>query len=219
MITQTIVNYLAANRRIVVPQLGAFIVKDPAAGTILFSELLRRDDGVLRGLLTAQGMSEVEAAGRIDRFVFEARHAIRQGESFPLEGLGCFRPGEGGTMLFEPQPAEPSAPQPAETAAGNEPAERTENEQARTEEQTIRQPKVSVSAKMQPEPYVKGLRYGTSPNRARGSYGNDRRRRPDKFLIVAIVTAVLALGAIAFGYYVSKSTEAITREEAVLFGE
>ena len=50
------------------PQLGTFIVKVPEGG-VVFSELLRRDDGILRGLLVQQGgMNDLEAAGAIDRF-------------------------------------------------------------------------------------------------------------------------------------------------------
>ena len=40
--------YLAAHKRLVVPQLGAFIVKEPER-SIVFSELLKRDDGVCGG--------------------------------------------------------------------------------------------------------------------------------------------------------------------------
>ena len=57
-----IAEFLRTHKRLVVPQLGAFIVKAPG-GEILFSELFKRDDGVLRGLLTAAGASEIEAAG------------------------------------------------------------------------------------------------------------------------------------------------------------
>ena len=44
-----IAEFLRTHKRLVVPQLGAFIVKAPG-GEILFSELFKRDDGVLRGL-------------------------------------------------------------------------------------------------------------------------------------------------------------------------
>ena len=58
------------------PQLGTFVVKVPEGG-VVFSELLKRDDGILRGLLVQQGgMNDLEAAGAIDRFVFEVRHAL-----------------------------------------------------------------------------------------------------------------------------------------------
>ena len=91
--------YLAAHKRLVVPQLGAFIVKEPER-SIVFSELLKRDDGVLRGLLRDGGTGDLEAAGEIDRFVFEVRHAVERGQEYPLEGLGVMKPGPNGTIAF-----------------------------------------------------------------------------------------------------------------------
>lgn len=61
-VTDVIANYLRDNhRRLVVPAFGAFVVKE--SGEVLFSELLKTDDGVLRGLLAAGGLSELECAG------------------------------------------------------------------------------------------------------------------------------------------------------------
>ena len=80
--------------------------------SVVFSELLKRDDGVLRGLLRAGGMGELEAAGEIDRFVFEVRHAVEHGAEYRLDGFGVMRPGPNATIAFvyEPQPASESAP-------------------------------------------------------------------------------------------------------------
>lgn len=113
MLIQTITHYLATHRRLVVPQLGTFVVKEPG-GPVLFSELLKRDDGVLRGLLRDAGMNDLEAAGEIDRFVFEARHAVQAGEAYPLKGLGTLKPGPNGTIAFAYDPSSageaPAAP-------------------------------------------------------------------------------------------------------------
>ena len=87
MLIHTLIQYLESHRRLVVPQLGTFIVKEPGR-SVVFSELLKRDDGVLRGLLRAGGMGELEAAGEIDRFVFEIRHAVEHGSEYRLEGFG-----------------------------------------------------------------------------------------------------------------------------------
>lgn len=111
MLIPVIAQYLSSHRRLIIPQMGAFIVKEPGR-SVLFSELLKRDDGVLRSLLAARGTSELEAGGEIDRFVFEVRHAIQQGREFPLEGLGVLKPGPNETIAFT------YAPQPA-GAAGN----------------------------------------------------------------------------------------------------
>ena len=99
LITNILVEYLKYNKRIVVPKLGAFIVKQPS-GIIRFTDLMRNDDGVLRSLLMAYGMSELEAIGKIDRFVFEIRHAISQGERYVIANLGEFRAGDNNNILF-----------------------------------------------------------------------------------------------------------------------
>lgn len=111
MLIPVIAQYLSSHRRLIIPQMGAFIVKEPGR-SVLFSELLKRDDGVLRSLLAARGTSELEAGGEIDRFVFEVRHAIQQGREFPLEGLGVLKPGPNETIAFTyaPQPTGNAAP-------------------------------------------------------------------------------------------------------------
>ena len=103
MLVQTISQYLGSHKRLVVPQLGTFIVKEPGV-SIVFSELLKRDDGVLRGLLREAGVGELEAAGEIDRFVFEVRHAAQHGQEFRLDGFGVLRPGPNGTIAFAYEP-------------------------------------------------------------------------------------------------------------------
>lgn len=99
MLIHTISQYLESHKRLVVPQLGTFIVKEPGV-SIVFSELLKRDDGTLRRLLIGGGLSELEAAGEIDRFVFEVRHAVEHGAEFRLDGFGVMKPGPNGTIAF-----------------------------------------------------------------------------------------------------------------------
>ena len=302
MLIQSISQYLESHKRLVVPQLGTFIVKEPGRN-ILFSELLKRDDGVLRGLLRESGLTELEAAGEIDRFVFEARHAVQNGGEYPMDGFGTLKPGANGTIAFaydptvrtrpaaepDPEPG-PSAESAAESAAtpaassgpsgpsvpasetaetsaaapsgatapgaaadsagphgrpasahpgsgaatpgatspeaaaaphgesasahpasegahADTPRERPHRVRAerlaRSVEQAFAEPYVSPSAKMNPDPSVRGLRYGKPPKTTDAYTYVDRptRRRADRFLWIAIGAAVIALSAIAFGYW------------------
>ena len=113
MLTGIITNYLTQHRRLVVPQLGTFVVKVPEGG-VVFSELLKRDDGILRGLLVQQGgMNDLEAAGAIDRFVFEVRHALEHEGAYAIEGFGRLTLSPGGAIVFQAVLATPVA------AAGN----------------------------------------------------------------------------------------------------
>lgn len=292
MLTQSIAQYLTSHKRLVIPQLGTFIVKEPGR-SILFSELLKRDDGVLRGVLRETGLSELEAAGEIDRFVFEVRHAIQSGATCPLPGLGELRPGANGTIAFHydpttassaatpagsPESAAPAvnpveasadrtpartaaispaespissamphaatsrrhpdvseaseaseAPASAAWAGASEPAatsdasetsrpqsrRETADRVARSVEHAFTDPYVSPSAKMNPDPSVRGLRYGKAPKNTSGYTFVDRptRRRADRFLWIAIAAAVIALAAIGFGYWRERHDQEIAEQE------
>ena len=78
MICEYITRYLLLNKRLVVPNLGAFVV-NPSNGDLIFVELLKQDDGVLMRQLMADGLSAVDAMNMIDRFVFEIRHKPNHG--------------------------------------------------------------------------------------------------------------------------------------------
>lgn len=202
MLIDTLIQYLKSNKRLVVPQLGTFIVKEPGR-SVVFSELLKRDDGVLRGLLRTGGMGELEAAGEIDRFVFEIRHAVEHGAEFRLEGFGVMKPGPNATIAFayEPQPeAEPAA---EDEPAGAKRSSLQPEKVAEAVKTAFAEPRVSTSAKMNPDPSVRGLRYGKPPKSTDAYRYVDRapRRRADRFIWIAVIAAVLAVAAIAFGLW------------------
>lgn len=118
ILTQIIAEYMATHRRLVVPQLGAFLRKNET-DELLFSEMLKRDDGVLIGLLRERGLGDLEAQGLIDRFVFELRHTVESGSVFRAEHLGLFARGAQFNLCFRHLPlleVTPSAPSPAEEA-------------------------------------------------------------------------------------------------------
>lgn len=225
VLSQIISQYLRSQKRLVVPQMGAFIVKDPDR-SVVFSEFLKRDDGVLRGLLRQNGVGDLEAAGEIDRFVFEVRHALQQGAEFPLEGLGVMKPGPNGTIAFVHDPhvvasvyrAQP--PQPTDDKA---------SEGKAADHVAAEKPEPVSSGKKKPAPKIMTLydepslfddempqpRMSFRPRRRARSdeyYGKLSRRpaiqptvvaprRKDHFLWIALVATAIALAAIAFGQW------------------
>lgn len=238
MVVEIIAKYLESNKRLVVPNLGSFIVK-VAGESVLFSALIKNDDGVLRGLLTQQGMSELEAAGVVDRFVFEVNYRLQNDKSCMLKGLGELKMGDSGVVTFKfdksaggddldgvsiererkspkMQPSvkeadnQPSA-QSDESASvaqnGSQPATPTEEEAEpqpqRPRREEIVEPRVSVSAKMHPESYVKGLRYGKGRKVVTGrEYATSRlSSKIDIIMKIAIGAAVIATLALAYGLY------------------
>ena len=238
MIVDIISKYLAKNKRLVIPNFGAFIVKQ-AGESILFSNLMKSDDGVLRGLIMAEGVSELEAAGAIGRFVFEVNYRLENDGVCLLGGFGELRSGANSTIGFKYDPsvvAEPLVgeigsrkvkvepqPEPIEVVVPAEPAKPIEKEQPKVEDdaelkvvprqdeaENSRPRKITmdyeprtVSSKMQPADYVKGLRYGKGRKVVTGrEYSNSRKSvTSDMFIKLAIVAAVIATIALAYGLW------------------
>ena len=155
MIVELISKYLESNKRLVVPNLGTFIVKE-AGRTVLFSNLIKTDDGVLRSLLERSGVSQLEAAGVVDRFVFEVKDKLEKDGVCPLSGFGELRNGANGTLQFAYNPSVMG-----ENLDGNAAAKIAEREAARRAaqaeiavEQDEEEIEISIAPRQQPEPQV-----------------------------------------------------------------
>lgn len=254
MICEYITQYLLLNKRLVVPGLGAFVV-NPANGELIFVELLKQDDGVLMRQLMADGLSAIEAANVIDRFVFEVRHRVDSGGVAMLNGIGRLSKAEDGLYRFEYDPeVGREIAVPAETTAPIEENVSEEVAAPATEEVVVPAPIVAAEPEkesvavveedepatfvedeveqkpatnvvgdidplpkyerpiMEPESYVKGLRYGKPQRPSKDDIryvGHSAGRGVDKFVIVAIVAALLAIGAIVYGWLSSREQEDI----------
>lgn len=183
-VTDVIANYLRDNhRRLVVPAFGAFVVKE--SGEVLFSELLKTDDGVLRGLLAAGGLSELECAGLIDRFIFDVRNALSEKGRFDMGGFGGLAVGADGEIRFVPRaavptgkvvgkPAVPKAAQPSKTGVSKPDTFRAETQPERE------RPKAAVPRRRE-----------------------SRKRGVDWFVVAAVVVLLAAVAVIAYGYFCS----------------
>lgn len=226
-----LIKYLESNNRILVPQLGVFLVKEPGRN-IVFSDLMKRDDGVLRGLLCDEGRSEIEAAGMIDRFVFEVRRAVENGADYRIPDFGTFKPGPNGGIRFVCQSDEPpvavssteSASQPmSEQASTAEPEPRADGKPAEPQKQALDDWN-TYKAYIDPARMAETMRTAFSENAGNTTarrpkkvavrrYADDeeemspRVRRPRRrgfdrfFLFVGVLAVLIALAAIAFGFW------------------
>lgn len=234
MVVEIIAKYLESNKRLVVPNLGTFIVK-VAGESVLFSALIKNDDGVLRQLVAQQGLSELEAAGVVDRFVFEVNYRLQNYKECRLKGFGVLKAGDSGAMKFvydttvdgeDLDSAVPERKRPAQKSQVAMPAEVSVVKESQPKEESAAEPKgepvveeqpqrrpmqrneignprVSVSAKMNPEDYVKGLRYGKGRKVVTGRETATSRRsnKSDIIMKIAIGAAVIATLALAYGFY------------------
>lgn len=222
MLTELISQYLETHRRLNIPGVGAFMVKgDPHE--VLFSELLKRDDGVLRTLLLDSGMRDIEAAAAVDRFVFELRHATElEGGEFVMEGFGVLRRVEGGKLHFEEyatpqltsQPViekeqiEEVKPTQEESMSQQQTQEREveeSSERPKLTEQRIKELYASPKTFRERDSDIEDLTY-SKRQKPLGGYtyvqNGGKKRGVDKMLLFGIIAALLALGVIAYGYYV-----------------
>lgn len=179
--------YLHANRRLVVPTFGVFVVKE--SGGVLFSDLIKTDDGVLRSLLAEQGLGELAAAGAIDHFIFDARYALDEEGHFDMGALGTLVKGADGVVRLVQHATAPTTatPQTATqpTAAQQQPTQPTQqtgNRNTATERRAQKQPK--------------------------------RRRGVDWFMIVAVAVLLAAIAVVGYAYYCS--TEQAEADDAMM---
>ena len=225
LITNILIEYLKHNKRIVVPKLGAFIVKQPS-GIIRFTDLMRNDDGVLRSLLIAYGMSELEAIGKIDRFVFEVRHAVGQGNKYTIAGLGEFRAGENNTILFshicEPKVIGGKIKPPVEALNVEKLKLGLLSNSIKMSESDIKPQKTKTKTKSQqtennpissnkPDYYLRGLNYDDRKKK-RGEERTDKRRSLQRKspLLLLFIFILIAGGIYALWYWLnSKRVESV----------
>lgn len=203
-VVDVIVEYLRTNRRLIIPSFGAFMVKE--SGERLFSDLLNEDDGVFTSLLRAKGLSEMEVAVTIDRFIFELRHE--------LEEYGYCRLGEIGTLRVEPTtkvlklypPVQgelpkqtPYVPKSLETrdgVSGTSEIDGTNETNGTTE--TTETTETNGQNTITPK----------SPNASNASNASNAptkpcKKRVDLVMVAAIVILLAALAGIGYGWYVS----------------
>ena len=114
-----IVKYLAQNKRLVVPEFGAFIKKD--TGEVVFVEFLKKDDQVLITLLQNEySLAEAEARGMIEDFILTVKRTVGETGRYVIERLGTMRTDANGLyeLLFNPAAAKSAVEKPrTETSA------------------------------------------------------------------------------------------------------
>ena len=195
-INSIIAEYLASNRRLVVPNFGAFIVKE--SGEVVFSELLRTDDGVLTSLLLARGLSEMEAAVTIDRYKFNINHELHEYGYCQLDELGTLR-AEGDDKklkLYQLQPLVRSVDAVDEIVPEVEIPHDT----------TTSTPEMATPATKEVESAEReGTDTTTTDATPKKPYVAPKRKRGgvDFIIVVAIIIVLGAIVAIGYGVYVS----------------
>lgn len=207
MIESIIVGYLVNNKRIVIPELGAFIKKETDS-SIVFVPFLTQDDGVLKALIEKNyGVDNNEAEVVIKEYVELAKRHMSQHKQFVLKGLGVLKLDENEIIYLD------SAKVTATANTAN--AQPVENKIRPTPT-----PKPIFSdnyrEQMQAKQTPPSPRYvETAPNTSRSTQTAPAKGRSDMFVIVAIGAAVIALAALIYGYVSNKGGKLETPIEQV----
>ncbi|MDR0510341.1 MAG: hypothetical protein LBH06_04540 [Rikenellaceae bacterium] len=222
IVGRTLVGSLESHRRVVLPGFGAFIRKHEG-GEVAFVEFVRTDDGVIRSRLVEQtGFADSAAALAIENYVERLRRELAEHGFSLIPGLGRLIAETGGGCRFEYEPAEgkgTSAPAKALPVQPKSPPAPGVSGLAKPTpvsgtKPTIVQgaakpiplsgstPSTIVQGLAKPVPEsVSGAHYGkpNEPEVVLEMRRDRRRRRGDAFLIIAVIAALIAIGAMIYG--------------------
>jgi hypothetical protein len=103
---KNIIALLDINLRVIIPEFGAFIIRQNEPKVVVFNEFLRYDDGLLIDYIAKIEGIEKEIAGqRIADFVEEATKVLDNGDTFIIKGLGSLIKDSSGKITFTQAPA------------------------------------------------------------------------------------------------------------------
>lgn len=124
MIEQIISDYMAHNRRLVIPTLGAFLKKE-GEDKLVFVEFLKNDDGVLVALVQKDmSLSEAEARTVIEQYALRVKQQVIAKGEFVIDHLGIMRVDANNLYNFEYKPSVSTvihAPKLTEQASQSQP--------------------------------------------------------------------------------------------------
>ena len=206
IVVEVITEYLRSNRRVVIPTFGAIMVKD--SGERIFSNLLNEDDGLLVALLRDRGLSEMEAAVTLDRFIFEVRHELEQYGYCRLDELGTLRmePETKTIRLFPPVYSGLSQQESYElkqTPYVPKPIEEPQSAKVEVVQPVEQQPQPTTKEKQKE---VAKQEISKAQPKAKPQPKSKPRKRVDFVLILAALILMTALAVIGYGWYVSHLT-------------
>lgn len=98
---KNIVALLEQNLRVIVPEFGAFIIRQKDPRMVIFNEFLRYDDGLLVDQIVKANRMEPEAARKeLSNYVEFANKELDAGNEFSIEGLGTLKKDQAGKIVF-----------------------------------------------------------------------------------------------------------------------
>jgi hypothetical protein len=102
---ETIIALLNNNLRVIIPDFGAFIIRQKQPRIIVFNEFLRYNDGILIDFIVkTEGIDRDIAEQRVLDFAEDGTKLLSSGRELVIEGLGSLRKDSSGKINFIESP-------------------------------------------------------------------------------------------------------------------
>jgi nucleoid DNA-binding protein len=96
-----LIELLETNNRVIVPDLGAFIIRQQEPRELVFNDLLAFNDGMLTSHIKQQeGISMSKAQVKIEEFVDQVKKVLTKGDIYHLENLGYLKMDDSSKIEF-----------------------------------------------------------------------------------------------------------------------
>ncbi|HJX72320.1 MAG TPA: SPOR domain-containing protein [Bacteroidales bacterium] len=95
---------LNTNARVIIPDFGAFIIKQKNPRLVVFNEFLRYNDGLLIDYISvSEGIEKSAAKAKVTKFIEETNQKLSLGDEVIIEGLGKLMKDSTGKLTFSEQ--------------------------------------------------------------------------------------------------------------------
>lgn len=188
MINKIIADYLSSGRRMVLPEFGAFLRKDDT-GEVVFVEFLKKDDGVLTGLVREKlAVTQTEATEVVGTYIMDIRRKVQDSGAYAIEGVGTLHLDANGNYALSYDPSvQPEAAVAEPVASKPEPARPLFTDMPALAAEPMPAPGEKISRKTIPALPPKGT-----------------RKRADVVMMIAIVAALVALAVMVYSMWATQ---------------
>ncbi|MFO7657918.1 MAG: SPOR domain-containing protein [Bacteroidales bacterium] len=147
---------LNTNARVIIPDFGAFIIKQKSPRLVVFNEFLRYNDGLLVDYFSAsEGISKDVARSKLAKYVEDINSRLNSGEEIVFEGIGkLIKESNGKLSLADISAAETSGQKKEKKNSVTTPTDERDKDKTRKKEEDEKEPSAipEVKADRSPEP-------------------------------------------------------------------
>lgn len=163
MISKYLRELIDSNNRIIIPDLGAFMIQDsPSGKQITFNDFLKFNDGLLiNQIIKTEKISKSEATDKIKEFAKAVEKSFTDGKSYEIKGVGLLLKDSHNNIKFESKGGGVTEVKPSAT---DEKPTIVLDEKSKSKEEAKPVKKVEVpKVKQEKKPEVKSVKEEVKP--------------------------------------------------------